>query len=147
MKLILQRTVLVDGFTPGALTVDGEHFAWSMEDTVREELGADGAYYWRRRMKRAGHTAIPSGRYEVVLSHSVRFGRLLPLLLAVPDFVGIRIHGGVTAADTTGCILLGRARDLAAGRVSDCAPVVDRLVDLLADATRRGKVWLEIRNP
>lgn len=147
MKLILQRTVLVDGHTPGALTVDGEHFAWSMEDTVREELGADGAYYWRRRMKRAGHTAIPSGRYEVVLSHSARFGRLLPLLLGVPDFVGIRIHAGNTAADTEGCILLGRTRDLSAGRVADCASVVDRLVELLGDATRAGKVWMEVRNP
>ncbi len=147
MNLTLHRTVLVDGHTPGELTVDGEHFSWTLEDTVREELGAAGAYFWRRRMKVAGQTAIPAGRYEVVLSHSARFGRVLPLLLSVPDFEGVRIHGGNTAADTEGCILLGRDRDLAAGRVSDCAPAVDRLVELLAAATRRSKVWLEIRNP
>ena len=147
MNLLLQRTVLVDGFTPGELKIDGEHFGWTLEDTVREEMAADGSYYWRRRMKLAGQTAIPSGRYEVVLSHSARFGRLLPLLLNVPDFDAIRMHGGNTAADTEGCILNGRDRDLAAGRVWNCAPVIDRLVALIGDATHTGKVWIEVKNP
>ena len=54
-----------------------------------------------------GKTAIPSGRYELALTYSDRFKRILPLLLDVPGFAGIRIHPGNWAANTEGCLLLG----------------------------------------
>jgi hypothetical protein len=59
--------------------------------------------------------AIPEGNYPLVVSHSPKFQRQLPLLLNVPGRSGIRIHAGNRAhldpakSDTTGCILVGSA--------------------------------------
>lgn len=58
-----------------------------------------------------GETAIPPGRYRVLITLSSRFKRYLPLLVGVPGFDGIRIHPGNTAADTKGCLLPGFTRD------------------------------------
>lgn len=54
-----------------------------------------------------GKTCIPNGTYTVVLSYSNRFKRVLPELLNVPHFLGIRMHAGNSSADSSGCILLG----------------------------------------
>ena len=54
-----------------------------------------------------GKTCIPNGTYTVVLSYSNRFKRVLPELLDVPHFLGIRIHSGNSSKDTEGCIILG----------------------------------------
>ena len=54
-----------------------------------------------------GKTCIPNGTYTVVLSYSNRFKRILPELLDVPHFLGIRIHSGNSSKDTEGCIILG----------------------------------------
>lgn len=58
--------------------------------------------------KIAGYTAIPDGKYQVKLTMSNRFKRILPELLAVPYYEGIRIHRGNRAEDTEGCILVGK---------------------------------------
>jgi len=74
---------------------------WTLEDAVRE---LDGMPVGRWKIK--GHTAIPVGTYKVLVTFSNRFKKLLPLLWEVPGFGGIRIHGGNTAEDTEGCILV-----------------------------------------
>lgn len=94
MKLTLIRNKSSDKSTIGELLYNGIHQCWTLEDIERTE-------------KVYGKTAIPKGTYEVVISYSNRFKRMLPLLLNVPDFTGVRIHSGNTAADTEGCVLVG----------------------------------------
>lgn len=74
---------------------------WTLEDVVREITGQS-VESWKIH----GETAIPRGTYRVIVDHSRRFGRDLPHILDVPGFEGVRIHGGNTAVDTEGCILV-----------------------------------------
>ena len=47
---------------------------------------------WGVRVK--GKTAVPAGVYDVALTRSPKFGRMLPILIDVPGMTGIRIHRG-----------------------------------------------------
>lgn len=105
MLLSLKRGDSVGDATLGDLSVDGEHFCYTCEDIVREKEGVP-----VKEWKVAGETAIPRGRYQVIINHSQRFKRELPLLLNVQGFTGVRIHPGNTAEDTEGCILVGEKK-------------------------------------
>ena len=98
MNLRLLRFAFSSMWTLGALDVDGEFHSFSIEDPDRLAYGFP---------KIRGRTAIPAGRYRVEMTASARFGRVMPLLVDVPGFTGIRVHAGNTEADTEGCILLG----------------------------------------
>lgn len=54
-----------------------------------------------------GNTCIPYGRYKVILSMSQRMKRILPLILDVPGYSGIRMHKGNRPKDTLGCTIFG----------------------------------------
>lgn len=105
LEMTLQREPSVDGNTFGELLIDGQHFCWTLEDEVRE-IPDTPVDQW----KIPGETAIPRGRYHVVMDMSARFGKVMPHVLNVPGFDGIRIHAGNTNQDTSGCILLGKER-------------------------------------
>lgn len=98
-ELKLVRKWFTEKSTIGELFIDNEFQCFILEDVVRG-------------FKIAGETAIPAGRYEVRITFSERFQRELPILIAVPGYVGIRIHGGNTAKDTLGCLLTGTERHL-----------------------------------
>lgn len=90
-----------------------------------------------KEAKVKGQTAIPAGRYQIVLTYSPRFKRILPLLLDVPQFTGVRIHRGNTAKDTEGCILVGFNREV--GKVLDSAVTEQRLMAVLQNAVNKGE--------
>lgn len=97
MDLALIRRWKTDESTIGELIIAGteQPFCFVLEDKVRTGP------------KVYGKTAIPAGKYEIVISYSNRFKKYLPLLINVPGFEGIRIHPGNTAIDTEGCLLPG----------------------------------------
>lgn len=97
MKLALKRLHKTQNSTIGELTVDGLFQCYTLEDIERE-------------VKIKSETAIPKGTYKVIINYSNRFKRLLPLLIDVPGFEGIRIHSGNSNHDTEGCILVGETR-------------------------------------
>jgi hypothetical protein len=105
MLLEVKREPSAQGCTLGSLSVDSEFECFTLEDVVRE-VPEEAVETW----KIPGETAIPSGTYAVIVNMSTRFGKLLPLLLHVPGFQGVRIHSGNVAADTEGCILVGSRR-------------------------------------
>lgn len=119
--------------TIGELLVDGVHECWTLEDVVRP--AGEKVY---------GETAIPYGKYHVVVTDSVRFQRPLPLVCGVPDFTGIRIHPGNTAADTHGCLLVGVHRQ--SNAITESRIAFDALFPKIRDAIARGEeVTIEYR--
>lgn len=124
MKLFLSRDTFTDDFTLGKLSMGYIFQVYTVEDKVRPE-------------KVAGVTAIPAGTYKVVITMSPRFGRLLPLLIDVPGFEGVRIHPGNTAADTEGCIIVGLQRT--DNGVAKSRDAMDKLQPLIQSAIDRGE--------
>lgn len=98
MNIELRRLEIDEDATIGELRINGEWFSWTLEDRVRAQ-----------KIKHA--TAIPVGQYQIAITQSQRFGQPMPEILNVPEFSGIRIHPGNTAADTSGCILVGLTRN------------------------------------
>jgi hypothetical protein len=127
MQLLLTRQFAIDDATIGVLTVDGAFQCFTLEDVVRAD-------------KIRGKTAIPTGAYDIALCESPRFsdsyekrglGRIVPLLINVPNYKGVRIHIGNKAADTDGCILVGNWRKALGGKIENSTKTYKALLALL----------------
>ena len=136
--MTLTRTAKRKSYTIGRLEIDGTYFCDTLEPTWRD-IASGG-----KGRKVLGRTAIPEGRYPVVITRSPKFGQWLPLLLHVPQFTGIRIHAGNTPADTAGCILPGLNRKK--GHVLDSTRYVALLKRRIVEAKDRGEgVWITVK--
>ena len=105
MELKLVRKYFGETYTIGDLYIDGVFFSNTLEDKNRD-IDKNGVFN-NGEKKVYGKTCIPFGTYKVILSMSSKFKKILPLLLNVPQFDGIRIHSGNTDEDSSGCILVG----------------------------------------
>lgn len=134
MKLKLIRKYCNETYTIGKLYIDGVYYCDTLEDAVRD-LNIENKVY--------AQTAIPSGIYKVVVTMSNKFKRLLPLLLNVPYFEGIRIHRGNTANDSAGCILLGENK--VKGKVINSTHYeIDLTNKLLSAQNNKEEITIEI---
>ena len=129
MDLRVKRLEFSDDSTIGELSVDGQFECYTLEDKVRP-------------VKIKGKTAIPAGRYEVVINFSQRFQKPLPLLLNVPNFEGVRIHPGNVSANTEGCILVGDTRRV--NFVGQSRVAFNRLFQKMKTAAKIQKIFIEI---
>lgn len=129
MELQVKRTDFSEDSTIGELYVNSQFECYTLEDKVRP-------------VKIAGKTAIPAGRYEVIINFSQRFGRLLPLLLNVPNFEGVRIHPGNTPANTEGCVLVGETKS--ENFIGQSRVAFDQLFEKLKAASATEKIFIEI---
>ena len=137
MELTLKRIAKRKEYTIGRLKIDGQPFCDTLEPTWRD-IG-----WGRPDRKVKGRTAIPEGRYPVVITKSPKFGAWLPLLVGVPGFKGIRIHAGNTVADTEGCILVGQ--NLKKGMVLNSRIWLYRLIKAITEARSRDEaIWINV---
>ena len=135
MKITVTRDIFTNQSTTSTVRVDGIPFCFALEDVDRKlECNSE--------CKVDGETAIPRGTYRVIVDYSQRFQTLMPHVLDVPGFEGIRIHPGNSAVDTHGCLLLslGRGPD----RVTNSRAAYNSFMTLIESALDRdGKIDIE----
>jgi hypothetical protein len=111
MELVLKRDTFTDKSTIGTLSINGKVECFILEDKDRG-LTDSMTLEEVNKLKIYGETAIPYGKYEIDITFSFRFKRLLPILKNVKGYEGIRIHTGNKAVDTHGCLLPARKKSI-----------------------------------
>ena len=115
LEILIDRAWRKADYTISRLYVDGERFYEALEDKDR---GLDQTMPVGKinQLKVYGKTAIPRGRYDVILSVSSKFkGRpwgkkyngLVPEILGVKGFAGCRLHPANKASEIEGCVAVG----------------------------------------
>ena len=150
MKLELIRRYRKNGYTIGSLLVDGVKFCDTLEDTDRG-LTSSMTLQEIKANKVKGKTAIPTGIYHVDMdtvsprfkarSWARTYGGRVPRLQGVKGFDGVLIHPGNTAADTEGCVLVGRNTEV--GKLTDSKATYCKLFEMM-DAVNE-HIIIEIR--
>ena len=148
MELILERIAKRKTYTIGRLAirkeVNDEYLAGTADEYFCDTLEPTWRDYAHGGRKIKGRSAIPEGRYAVVISWSPKMKAWLPILLGVPNFEGIRIHAGNTSEDTAGCILVGKNKLV--GQVVDSRIWLHRLKQKIVEAKDRGEaVWITVK--
>ena len=143
MEIKLVRIAFKETYTIGKLYVDGKYVCDTIEDKDR---GLDDSMTANEILKRKvkGQTAIPTGHYNIDITYSPKYKRMMPLLLNVKGFSGIRIHSGNTSKDTEGCLIVGKNKQV--GMVLESRDTYQRLFEMMQgeknitiDITRKGK--------
>lgn len=131
--------------TRSTLFVDGEMLIHLLEDEVRRDNPSTPQDEGAKVKKRS---AIPAGTYPVVLTHSPKFGRLLPLILNVPGFSSIRMHSGHDEEDTEGCLLTAGGFDADGDIIAGTSrKAEEKLMSVLRPAwERREEIKIVITN-
>lgn len=133
LKLTVVRKWLSPNESLGELYIGdnyltGKPFCYTLEDEVRP-VGE----------KVVNETAIPYGTYKVELTHSPKFGKIMPLIADVPGFTGIRIHSGNDEDDTSGCLLVGFGKSADNKKITQSKDAFTALNAILEKATAEGR--------
>lgn len=134
MEIQVNRIARKDGYTIGRMSLNGEYFCDTLEDTDRGlNSSMQESEILAKKVK--AQTAIPTGKYDVILSFSPRFKRVLPLLLNVPGYQYIRVHNGNRPDSTEGCLLVGENK--VKGQVLNSRATLEKLMSALLECEKR----------
>ena len=136
MELQLKREIFTDISTIGTLTIDGKFECYILEDKDR---GINNTLTLEQimRVKVYGKTAIPYGRYEIDWTMSARFKKMMPILLNVIGWSGIRIHAGNSEIDSLGCLLCGTRK--LSNRITESTIATNKLYAKIEAAKKQGQ--------
>ena len=137
MHIRVMREPSINDTTLGSLFINDHWQCHTLEDVIRPA-----------GEKVRNKTAIPPGRYKLILSMSNRFKKIMPEVLNVPMFTGIRIHSGNTAKDTAGCLLVGQTRSLETRSIGRSRFAYTALLLKLRAAVKAGDtIYITFVNP
>lgn len=128
MEILIKRLYKKSEYTIGKMYLDGVYFCDTVEDCDRG-LSQIMSETTIKQKKLYGKTAIPTGRYKVTLTYSQKFKKTLPLINDVKGFAGIRIHNGVNADSSLGCVIVGENK--IKGGVINSKVTLERLMSKL----------------
>ena len=134
MEIRVKRIARKDGYTIGKMYINGAYFCDTLEDTDR---GLNSAMSVDEILskKRKGITAIPTGKYDVILTFSPKFKRVLPLLLNVKGYEYIRVHHGNLPSSTDGCLLVGENK--IKGQIVNSRATLEKLMSVLLECEKK----------
>lgn len=150
-ELVLVRIAKMQNYTIGHLYVQLEE---PVTKCVDGELVTEDKRYLcdtlepkyrnpKKEKKVPGRTAIPEGRYRVLITKSYRHERWLPQLLDVAGFDKVRIALGNRPSDSLGNILLGWNRRR--GMVINSRLALQQLMlEMTAAIDRDEAIWLTV---
>lgn len=153
MELVLDRKWKKDTYTIGVMYVNGVRFSETVEDKDRG-LKQSMSLVEIKGKKVYGKTAIPTGTYEIKMTYSPKFalkafgkkyGGKVPQIMDVKGYEGVRIHPFNTAADSYGCIAVGR--NTVKGMVTQSTEYYYKLMDnyIMPAVKKSEKVTLTIK--
>lgn len=154
MNIRVDRIYKKKEYTIGKVYVNDVYFSDCVEDADR---GLDSSMPSNKlsRMKIAGKTAIPKGRYKIDMNTvspkfryrpwGKKYNGIVPRLLGVPCFSGVLIHPLNNAEQSLGC--LGFGQNKVKGGVINAVETYYRLMDnYLIPARQRGEeIWIVIK--
>ena len=111
LNLIVKRGASANGGTEGEIYVNDEKFGFTIEDVNRylEQYLVEGSNDYTELLKHKipGKTCIPAGEYEIKMSWSPRFNKMMPEIMDVPGYTGVRLHPANRAEELEGCVSVG----------------------------------------
>lgn len=148
MEILVKRVAKRPSYTIGKLYINNQYFCDTCEDVDRG-LTQSTPLDQIKKKKVASQTAIPTGKYDITMNVvSPRFsqkffykancdGGKLPRLINVPGFDGVLIHVGNTAADSAGCLLVGKNTEV--GKVLNSRNTFLSLYKKMKEANQKGE--------
>jgi len=138
VEFLLKRKHFTELSTIGELFVHGRYICDILEDKDR---GLDESHDIKAIIaaKVYGHTAIPTGRYEIMITYSPKYKKDVPEVTNVKGWKGIRIHSGNVPDHTEGCLIPG-IKDSAPDKVmmsKDATAKVNTIIKVAIDEGKR----------